>query len=226
MSRIGMFAVLAAVLALAGCDGVNSDVTATSADGAKTINGAVNVPAGSHTGGIGTVNGSVSVGENAVVGSVHAVNGPIELAAHALAQSVAGVNGGVTVGREAHVAEGITTVNGGISLEEGAEVSGMVRNVNGPISLTRAHVAGGLRTVSGDIEIAGESHVEGGIVVQRAGWFNTDSRKPRIVIGPGAVVSGELRFERPVELFVSEGASVGPITGATAVRFAGDKPAA
>jgi hypothetical protein len=42
--------------------------------------------------------------------------------------------------------------------------------------------------------------------------------------GPGSTVDGDLRFERPVQLYVSDRATVGPVAGATAVRFAGDAP--
>jgi hypothetical protein len=121
--------------------------------------------------------------------------------------------------------QGITAVNGEIDLKSGAEVGGAIRTVNGRISLSGAHVAGGLHTVSGDINIAGDSHVEGGILVQKpSGWFSTQPSKPRIVIGPGAVVQGELRFEHEVVLYVSDKATVGTITGATPVTFSGEVP--
>jgi hypothetical protein len=47
---------------------------------------------------------------------------------------------------------------------------------------------------------------------------------PRIVIGPGATIEGELRFERVVQLYVSDRATIGPVVGATAIRFSGDAP--
>jgi len=117
-------------------------------------------------------------------------------------------------------------VNGSMTLKSGAEVGGPLSNVNGRIALNDAHVAGGLHTVGGDIDISGGSHVEGGILVKHGGggWFNFSTRKPRIVIGPGAVVQGDLRFERAVELYVSDSATTGPITGATAIRFSGASP--
>jgi hypothetical protein len=59
-----------------------------------------------------------------------------------------------------------------------------------------------------------------------SGWFVSDSHKPRIVIGPGAVVQGELRFEREVQLYVSDKATVGAVSGATPIKFSGDKPPA
>jgi hypothetical protein len=47
---------------------------------------------------------------------------------------------------------------------------------------------------------------------------------PRIVIGPGAAVQGELRFERTVQLFVSDKATIGTVTGATPISFSGESP--
>jgi hypothetical protein len=57
-----------------------------------------------------------------------------------------------------------------------------------------------------------------------SGWFNWESSGPRIVIGPGASVQGELRFERKVQLYVSDRATIGPVSGATAIRFSGEDP--
>jgi len=227
MGRYGSFTVLVVLTAaLAGCDeSVNRDVTASGA-AASTVNGSVRVPDGEHAGAVGTVNGSVDVGSNAVVGSVHTVNGPIQMGAHASADEVKAVNGEVTVGEGAHVAHDLVTVNGTIDLKGGADVGGTVKNVNGHIVLNGAHVAGGLHTVGGDIDINGDSHVEGGILVRKGDWFSSSSHRPRIVIGPGAVVQGDLRFEREVQLYVSDKATVGPVTGATAIRFSGEKPQA
>jgi hypothetical protein len=44
-------------------------------------------------------------------------------------------------------------------------------------------------------------------------------RKPRIVIGPNAVVDGDLVFEREVTLYVHSSARIGKVTGATAIPF-------
>ena len=224
MGRYFPFAVL---LTLAGCYNMpGGDVTADGSSGANTVNGSIHVPAGTHTGGVGTVNGSIRIDDNATVGSAGTVNGSVALGTHAAADTVGTVNGSITLGEGAHVARDVSTVNGSMTLKSGADVGGPLANVNGRIVLNDAHVAGGLRTVDGDIEVGGGSHVEGGILVKRngGGWFNFNSHKPRIVIGPGAVVQGDLRFERTVELYVSDSATTGPITGATAIRFSGASP--
>jgi hypothetical protein len=215
-----------AAVSLAGCDidAGNGNVTANTGS-AQTINGTVHVPAGQHSGSVGAVNGSITLDENASVTSARIVNGSIDMGAHSTAESASSVNGPVTLGPGAHVAQGVTAINGEIDLKSGAEVGGTVKTVNGKISLSGAHVAGGLHTVDADIDIAGDSHVEGGILVEKAsGWFSTHAGKPRIVIGPGAVVQGDLRFEHEVRLYVSDKATVGPITGATPITFSGEVP--
>jgi DUF4097 and DUF4098 domain-containing protein YvlB len=218
-----LLVVASATLAACG-EGINGNVTATQS-GASTVNGSVTVPPGLHSGAVETVNGSIDIGDNATVSTGSTVNGSIRVGAHASADSLSTVNGAVTLAEGAQVAHGVRTVNGGLILKNGADVAGGLRNVNGHIALTAAHVAGGLRTVSGNIDLTGGSHVEGGILVeQSSGWFNWNGSKPRIVIGPGAVVQGELRFERPVQLYVSGTATVGPISGATAIRFSGEHP--
>jgi DUF4097 and DUF4098 domain-containing protein YvlB len=216
---------LIASLAVSACgDVVNGNVTATQS-GAGTVNGSIHVPAGLHSGAVDTVNGSIDIGDDATVSSASTVNGAIRMGARAAADSLSTVNGAVTLGAGAHVTHGVRTVNGGMALGKGADVAGGVRNVNGRIVLTAAHVADGLRTVSGNIDVTSGSRVEGGLLVEKSsGWFNWNGEKPRIVIGPGAVVQGELRFEREVQLYVSDTATVGPISGATPIRFAGDHP--
>jgi hypothetical protein len=44
------------------------------------------------------------------------------------------------------------------------------------------------------------------------------------VIGPGATVQGDLRFERTIQLFVSDKATIGTVTGAAPIPFTGDTP--
>ncbi len=100
-------------------------------------------------------------------------------------------------------------------------MAGKVSNVNGGIALDAAHVGGGIETTSGDIDVGANSRVEGGILVnQDNSWFHFGvSRDPRIVIGPHAVVKGDLVFKRTVQLYVSDSATVGKIDGAKAIPF-------
>jgi len=207
-----LIAVLA-LLAAAGCVNasdhsatVDAAVRASSGD-TVSANGSIQVPQGAKCGDITTVNGSIHVGDDAAVSAAHTVNGDIRVGAHATADS-------------------LNTVNGCITLGSSARVNAAVGSVNGEIVLATAQVAGGIQTVNGDVDVRGNAHVEGGILVRRPAirFFLWESSGPRIVIGPGASVAGSLRFEREVRLYVSERAAIGPVTGATPIRFAGEYP--
>jgi DUF4097 and DUF4098 domain-containing protein YvlB len=239
MNRYVAIALLAVLGTLAGC--VNADDN-NPKDGHKdansdpssygtthTVNGAIRVRAGENKDDLSTVNGSIHIEDNAVVASAETVNGAISLGMHATAESAHTVNGSITLGDGARIARTISAVNGTLTLQTGADTAGAATNVNGKIVLQAAHVGGGINTVNGDIDVGANSHVEGGIVVQKEHdtfWFLHwgTSTTPRIVIGPGAVVQGNLRFERQVQLYVSEQASIGPVSGATAVKFSGASP--
>jgi cytoskeletal protein CcmA (bactofilin family) len=159
-------------------------------------------------------------------GDTHSVNGSIHVPEGAKRGEVTTVNGSITLGAGARVNATVTTVNGSLALHDDSQVGGAVRSVNGTIALTAAHVAGGLETVNGDINLRGTSRIEGGILVRKPEYsvFHWASSGPRIVIGPGATVAGSLRFEREVRLYVSDRATIGPVTGATPLRFSGEDP--
>lgn len=212
---------LTALIALPAC-GIDSD----SGDGSTKVNGSVHVAAGKPAGPATTVNGAIQIDDNAAVTSAGTVNGSIRLGDHSAAQSLESVNGSITLGSGARVSGSAASVNGELSLGDGAEILGTLSNVNGKITLAAAHVGGGIKTSNGSISITGASHVEGGILVEKRGTdlIQIVRDVPRIVIGPGATVQGELRFERTVQLFVSDGATIGKVTGATPITFTGETP--
>jgi DUF4097 and DUF4098 domain-containing protein YvlB len=215
-SKIGL-ALTCVLVVLAGCDGSDTG------NELKKVNGSVHVAAGTAPQAAETVNGDIHIDDNAAVTAANTVNGGIQLGSNATANTLNTVNGGITVGSNSHVAKGAASVNGSVMLQDGADVLGSVSNVNGKIELTAAHVAGGIKTVAGDIAIHGPSHVEGGILIEKTTQLiHFGSGVPRVEIGPGATVQGELRFEREVKLYVSEKATIGPVTGATPIPFAGD----
>ncbi len=194
-------------------------------DESNKINGSIEVPAGKPPGAVATVNGSIQIDDNAAVTSATTVNGGVRLGDHAAAASLSSVNGSITLGSGAHVSGGASSVNGALSLGDGADITGSLSNVNGKITLAAAHVGGGIKTINGGMDIGGASRVEGGILVEKpSGVMQIFHDVPRIVIGPGATVQGDLRFERTVQLFVSDKATIGTVTGATPIPFSGDAP--
>jgi hypothetical protein len=207
-------------------NGGDTDQTAED-DESHTVNGSLHVKADQKKRELSTVNGSIHIDDNATVAGAQTVNGGIGLGAHATADSAHSVNGSITLGNGANVSHAVSAVNGALTLHSGADVAGGLENVNGDIVLEAAHVGGGIKTVNGDIDVGMNSRVEGGIFVDKEGneflgifhWSSSDA--PRVVIGPGAVVQGDLRFKRQVRLFVSDRATIGPVSGATAVTFTG-----
>jgi len=222
------------ILQCRACLGIAATILGVSAactpagDGTETskVMGDVTVAAGERSGDVSTVNGSIRVRDNATVASVHTVNGSISLEPHASAAELKTVNGPIRLEQGARVRGDVNTVNGGLSLAAGAEVGGQLGNVNGAIRVAAAHVGGGVETVSGGIELGPDAQVDGGIHVHKNdGLLNFDGVSvPRIVIGPGSRVGGTLNFERKVALYVSDRATIGPVQGASIVKYSGDRP--
>ena len=185
------------------------------------VNGSIEASAGSTYGELETVNGAVRIGDRAQVRDASTVNGSITVGDGASVGSLETVNGSIRLGRNVQVGRGIETVNGSVFVDQGGTVGGNIETVNGAIGLVRTQLRGGIETVNGDITVGVGSRVGGGITIERShGWFNTGNRrKPRVVIGPDAVVEGPLKFEREVTLYVHRSARTGPVTGAEAVVF-------
>ncbi len=227
-TTIAAAALLCACMNMEDSSGGDKGSSASEGGSRQTVNQSVSVQAGEKTGDVSTVNGSVRIANDAAVETAETVNGSITLGANSTAASLSTVNGGITLDKGARVAGKVATVNGSMTLAEGADVTGRLGNVNGHIRLDAAHVGGGITTTNGDIDIGANSRVEGGILVEKqSSPFNFSWGKrnvPRVVIGPGAVVDGTLRFERKVELYVSDTAKIGPVEGAEPVKFSGDEP--
>jgi hypothetical protein len=189
------------------------------------VNGSIHIESSQQAGDLGTVNGSIRVDDGASAAKVSTVNGAIELGERVTADTAETVNGGIELGVGARISGSVSSVNGGVRLARDAEIAGHASNVNGRFVLDAAHIGGGIETVAGDIEIGADSHVEGGIVVDKPHGLSWGKpRNPRIVIGPRAVVQGTLEFRREVDLYVSDSAKVGEIKGAKPQAFSGDRP--
>ena len=115
----------------------------------------------------------------------------------------------------------VSTVNGSIFSDRGSQIEGGVETVNGGIGLVESRVGNDVETVNGDITVGIGSQVKGGVHVRKPNFSVslTASRKPRVIIGPNAVVDGPLQFEREVVLYVHRTARIGPVTGAEPIPF-------
>jgi len=199
--------------------------------GQSSVNGSITVGEGAVIdGSLETVNGSIRVGENVTLEDAETVNGTIRIASGSSAEDVSSVNGAIRLGENVTITGGVEVVNGLISLGTGTTVADDVGNVNGEILLTGAEVGGDLSTVNGDVSLMDGSILRGDLIVEEPGGWNwkNKSRMPKIIVGPGSQVIGDIVLEREVELFISESAEVGGVTGemsmGDAVRFSGSKP--
>jgi len=214
------------------------------------LNKSIKVDAGSQTGGQSSVNGSISVGEGAVIdgsldtvnGSIsvdknvtledaETVNGTIRIASGSSADDVGSVNGAIRLGEKVTISGEVEVVNGKIFLDTGTKVARNVSNVNGDISLSGSEVGGNLSTVNGDVSLNDSSTLRGDLIVEKPGswsWSKKNQRKPQIIIGPNSKVLGTIVLEREVELYISNSAEVGGVSGEMslddAVRFSGSRP--
>lgn len=195
-------------------------------DDVSTVNGSIDLGDGVRAGDVETVNGSIEIGRDAVVKSVDTVNGRIDIGENGRADAVDTVNGAIELGARTQISGAVESVNGAVRIGRDVGVGHNVENVNGRISLEHAQVGGRLKTTNGDIEVGAGSHVKGGILVEKPNrsWSLSNKRLPRIVIGPNAIVEGDLAFEHEVELYVSTSAKVGRIDGAKAISFSGEAP--
>ena len=222
MNRTLLFTVL---LAAAGVAQAHDEQRIRDID---KVNGSITAEAGQFYGDLSTVNGGIDLQRGAQVEDVETVNGGIQAGDEVVARSVSTVNGGIRFGQRAQVDGDVETVNGGIFFDRGSNVRRGVSTVNGGIGLVDTDLGGGIETVNGDITVGVGSHVKGGIRVEKPtgnwGLRMGKPKVPRIVIGPNAVVEGNLVFEREVTLHVHQSARIGNVSGATAQRYSTATP--
>ncbi|NUS38419.1 MAG: hypothetical protein HOQ02_05285 [Lysobacter sp.] len=214
---------LAATLALALALPVAHAADVNSID---KVNGSITASAGQTYGALTTVNGSIHVEDGVTTGNAETVNGSIKVGDNARTGTLETVNGSIRLGHDVQGGN-VTTVNGSVFADHGDRLSKDIETVNGSIGLVHAELAGGIRTVNGDVTVGVNSHVHGGIHVEKNnnhGWSIHFGRQrpPRIVVGPGATVDGPLVFEREVVLYVHDSAKIGPVTGAKVLHFSGE----
>jgi DUF4097 and DUF4098 domain-containing protein YvlB len=221
-----------AIACMALC-GVSLAAVAAERPDIRKVNGSITVAAANAVGNVSTVNGAIHADDKAVMARVRTVNGVIQVGSGDFAQSLNTVNGSIDIGSGSRIDGTVQTVNGAIHLGRLTDVSGRLTTVNGRISLDAARVGGDIETANGSIDVGADSRVGGGIFVHGrdsgfgdwiSKWFGFGNRPPTVIIEPRAVVQGPLRFEHPVKLYVSDRARIGPVQGATAITFTGERP--
>jgi hypothetical protein len=186
-----------------------------------TVNGQVQAAEGQTYGTLSTVNGQVHVARGVTAKEAKTVNGQVLIDEDVKLGRASTVNGQLRVGDGSTIEHEASTVNGGIKLGKRVRVGGDVTTVSGGIDLDAAEVGGSLSTHNGDIELSDGSHVRGNINVRKkndSGWSWGKDEPVEVRICATCVVDGELRFERPVDLYVQPGARIGKVIGDSVTR--------
>ncbi len=200
------------------------------ANGASSVNGSVTVGSDATiTGDVSTVNGGIRVGDRSVIEDADTVNGSVKISDYVQARNLSTTNGNIQIGENASIHGYVSTTNGDISVEMNTTVADDLGNTNGDIELNGGRIGGTVSTTNGDIELFDGAVVSGDIIVEKPrGWNWNRNQRPRVVIGPGCRVEGEIRLEREGRLYISESADVGGVSGemsmSDAVMFSGNRP--
>ena len=125
-----------------------------------------------------------------------------------------------------HILLGLIREGEGVAAQVLVKLGADLNTVNGKILIYQSKITGRVSTVNGDITVGSGSHIHGGILVDKTSGISWGKQKtPRILIGPNAIVMGELIFKRPVELLVHSTAKIGKVIGANVQTYT-DKPPA
>ncbi|HEU5134075.1 MAG TPA: hypothetical protein VFU13_02925 [Steroidobacteraceae bacterium] len=186
----------------------------------SSVNGSVKGESGQTYGRLSAVNGNVRVGRGATADEAETVNGEIVVEQDARLGEVSTVNGSLDIADGVTVTRTASTVNGGVEIGRNTHVGGDVSTVSGEIELRGAEVAGKLITSNGDIDLTDGARVRGGIHVRKKGssWGWGKDEPLKVHICATCVVDGDLRFDRPVELRVDQGAKIGKVIGDSVTR--------
>ncbi len=186
----------------------------------SSVNGSVRAEPGLTYGKLSAVNGNVRVGRGATADHAETVNGEIVVEEDAKLGEVETVNGSVDIRDGVTVARTASMVNGGVEIGNRSRVGGDVSTVSGEIEIDGAEVAGKVITTNGDIDLSDGARVLGGIHVRKNnGWGWGKDEPIKVHVCSTCVVEGELRFDRPVELRVDQGAKIGKVIGESVKRL-------
>jgi len=223
--------IFATTLSLSACGGflgsknVADNTQAPNKD-FDTVNGSITIGHHSNVGDLSTVNGSVKVASNSTVGEASTVNGSVVLAEGVTAITAETVNGSIKLGENCKIEEAVETVNGSIIANSGCEIGGDFETVNGKLKAINTKIHGQVKTVNGSVIMLDGTVVYEDITIKKSkGFFNkSKSKKPKVVLGKNVVVKGDLKFEKPVKLYIHDTADVDAddVENAEVISFSGD----
>lgn len=193
----------------------------------QTINGEIKVGKGYTLGDVRSVNGEIQLGQDNTAKVVSTVNGDIGINKGSQVELVRSVNGNLRVSG-VKVSGDVTSVNGRIKALDNSQIAGNVRTTNGKIFLRDAKVHQNVQMSDGNIELR-DTLIEGDVVVtEKRIWeylsLDFDFFRPKIIVGPNTIITGKIKSNRRIKLFVHESAQIAGIEGAEARYYSSDTP--
>lgn len=203
--------IIALTFSLTACGGfLGSKSVADNTDSPNkdfdSVNGSIKVGHKANVGDLSTVNGSVKVASGSKVGEASTVNGSVTFEQDVSAITAETVNGSIKLGENCKIEEDVETVNGSIITGSGCVIGENIETVNGKIKASNTEIHGNIETVNGSIILLDRTIVHDDIIIKKnKSFFNSSkSKKPKVVLGEGVVVKGDLIFGRPVTLYVHD----------------------
>ena len=149
-----------------------------------------------HTDDITTVNGSITIGKDCeVLGSCRSINGNIRVGEGSIVRDLQSVNGKISIAGNTRVDGGVSTINGGVTIKSGVVVTHDIDVINQHIRIEGAEIGGNISIQNGDVFLRDKTTVEGNILVDTEGLFESEGSRRRTVlieISGGSVVKGDI----------------------------------
>jgi len=165
------------------------------------------------------------VASSSKIGSAETVNGSIVFEDDVSAKSAVTVNGSIKMGSNCLIEEDVETVNGSITANANCEIGGNLESVNGKLKAIQTEILGNVEIVNGSVLLLDGTVVHDDIIIKKnKGFFNTNKKKPIVVLGKNVEVKGDIEFGKAVKLYVHDSVDLDDdIDNAELIEFSGDE---
>ncbi len=149
-----------------------------------------------HRDDITTVNGSITIGKDCeVLGLCRSINGNIRVGEGSIVSDLQSVNGKIAIAENVRVDGNIGAINGGVTIKSGVVVAHDIDVINQHIRIEGAEIGGNISIQNGDVFLRDKTILEGSILVDAEGLFESEGSRRRTVlieISGGSVVKGNI----------------------------------
>lgn len=161
------------------------------------VNQSVRIDDGTkHRDDITTVNGSITIGKDCeVLGLCRSINGNIRVGEGSTVRDIQSVNGKISIAENVRVDGDLSAINGGVTIKSGVVVTHDIDVINQHIRIEGSEIGGNISIQNGDVFLRDKTTLEGNILVDAEGLFESEGSRRRTVlieISGGSVVKGNI----------------------------------